>query len=492
MPSIQAQQPPRISALTAPTGSASTWRLDVIGQPAQPFAIEQSLDLKVWQPLLGNLTATGAIQTFNVSPPGALKGFFRVVGNASIDISGWDLSAEPGPYGAMVVSVAGDFVAAELVEKSNGAVTRRPAGVHIVDSVSGSSLMLHLGANNVPDFLILNSDVVIEFISSNAATRMVTWRVKDLQGVIISQPKTDLAPDGFFSGIATGLATMDNPGNTTLPQIKAVVEGTINLMGAAGTKADSKASVIINTLGILAAPVGVVMELGVDPGKVVAGTKWGVDAAQCGLFLSEMAVAPTPAGPAAWGLLAAEAVPGLLACRDTIKPVVESITDLALQNLEAKQLAAEMVRLANVAFQASGSFITTQMVSPYSYLISRRQDFFVQMNRCRSFMREAQDVIDTKFPPLSPDKDAAQASLDTMMQSYQSKVTEVATAAQAMLEGSQSSLSTSQSTLPGAQQSCNGGSSSGCSLVQICQELISAEQKNIPIEQGLLLSISKL
>jgi hypothetical protein len=363
-------------------------------------------------------------------PPGNYTAIVRGVNNMtgvalvevydlpSVAAYSWDLTDQPGFFGTLMMDAANKFLATELVNKApNGTVTRN-AGLHFVDRVSGSSLLILISPQGFPSRLILHNDLVVEFISANPTTRAVTWQVRDAAGTLISAPRTDIAPPEFF-GITTSrsFASLSAIPGTTAGRANAIgstsppsigdqlwtfTKGTINLMAVAGINATGGVGAVLKgSAQILVVPLETARDLGSQLGSIVDGAIYVSNAVSAGVFLGEAAAfvggtAVLSLTPAALVVGAATLLSGELAFAATVQPLVDLITDLIAQGLEATAKVNEFIRLAQVAQNAAGVPIRIQGNPPDVRFI-RRNEYFVSMNRALALLNYAQGVIDNEI-----------------------------------------------------------------------------------------------
>ena len=117
----------------------------------------------------------------------------------SVAAYSWDLSDQPGSFGTVIVDAAGRYVVTELVEKNTDGTVTHNAGLHFVDLATGTQLLFVIGENGYPIRLALGTNLDIQFLSADPATRTVTWQVKDAVGTLLLPPRTDTVSADFFA-----------------------------------------------------------------------------------------------------------------------------------------------------------------------------------------------------------------------------------------------------------------------------------------------------
>ena len=108
----------------------------------------------------------------------------------------WDLTDQSGFFGTVLADAAGRYVATELVEKNPDGTVRHNAALHLVDLGTGTQLLFVIG---YPKRLALGTNLNIEFLSADPATRRVTWQVRDAVGTLLLPPRTDTVSADFFA-----------------------------------------------------------------------------------------------------------------------------------------------------------------------------------------------------------------------------------------------------------------------------------------------------
>jgi N-acetylneuraminic acid mutarotase len=195
------------NAAGALIGSNDNWRTTIIGgviTSNQVSAIQKS-----------GRAPTAASESAIIAnlAPGNYTAIVRGVSNSSgaalvevYDVSiptvaaySWDLTDQPGFFGTLVVDAAGRYVATELVEKNPNGMVRHNAGLHFVDLGSGTQFLLVMGQNGYPSRLALGTNLDIEFLSADPATRRVTWQAKDAVGTVLVPRRTDMVSADFFA-----------------------------------------------------------------------------------------------------------------------------------------------------------------------------------------------------------------------------------------------------------------------------------------------------
>ena len=213
----------------------------------------------------------------------------------------WDLSDQPGFFGTVLVDAAGRYVATELVEKNPDGTVRHNAGLHFVDLGTGTQLLFVIGQNGYPKRLALGTNLDIEFLSADRATRRVTWQVKDAVGTLLLPPRTDTVSEDFFAlggGHFSSLSSIAGIGgaNTSAPaslgsQLLIVAKAQISLMLVAALAIEAPpVAVAIAIAGVLILPFDVAREAnGKGFNKVIDGTSILIHAAQVAIDLNTVA-----------------------------------------------------------------------------------------------------------------------------------------------------------------------------------------------------------